>query len=79
MAKKKTGEKRFAVRATLENVSLAKAGSAMTLQIASRGERLGEIQIGRGSFFWWGANRKTRKRVRWSKFAEMMDRLAYGD
>jgi hypothetical protein len=77
--RKNAGEKRFAVRATLANANLAKAGSALTLLISSRGEKLGEIQIGRGSLFWWGANRKRRKRIAWSKFSEMMNRLAYGD
>jgi len=75
---KKSGSQRFTVRASLENVSLAKAGSAMTLRVISRGEKLGELQIGRGSLFWWGASRKTRKRIRWSEFAEMMNQLAYG-
>jgi hypothetical protein len=77
--RRKIGEKRFAVRTTLENVNLAKAGSALTLLISSRGEKLGEMQIGRGSLFWWGANRKRRKRIAWSKFSEMMNMLAYGD
>ena len=26
----------------------------------------------------WGANRKTSKRINWTKFAEMRDELAYG-
>ncbi len=71
-------QKRFTVRASIENLRLAKAGSALTLQIASRGEKLGEIHVGRGSLFWWGASRKTRRRVRWSEFTEMMNQLAYG-
>jgi hypothetical protein len=41
--------------------------------------KLGEIQIGRGSLFWSGARRQSAKRIHWGRFAEMMDRLAYGD
>lgn len=35
--------------------------------------------IGRGSLYWYGRNRQKRKRIRWTKFAEMMDELAYTD
>jgi len=35
--------------------------------------------IGRGSLFWYGRSRKRSKRIPWSRFADMMDRLAYGD
>ena len=33
---------------------------------------------GRGSLFWAGARRQSAKRIHWGRFAEMMDRLAYG-
>ncbi len=42
-------EKRFQVHAELSNFQLAKAKSALRLQIYSRGKKVGELQVGRGS------------------------------
>jgi len=39
---------------------------------------LGALEIGRGSMYWTGANRQRSKRLNWSSFAAMMDKLAYG-
>ena len=75
---KNPAAKRFKVRAELDNFELAKAKSALKLLIYSRGEKVGELQVGRGSLYWWGARRQKEKRVGWGKFAEMMDLLAYG-
>jgi hypothetical protein len=60
------------------NATLAKAKSALTLQIYRKDVKLGELQIGRGSLFWAGARRQSAKRIHWGRFAEMMDKLAYG-
>jgi hypothetical protein len=68
----------YEVKAEISNATLAKAKSALTLQIYRRQVKLGEIQIGRGSLFWAGARRQSAKRIHWGRFAEMMDRLAYG-
>ena len=35
--------------------------------------------IGRGGLFWWGGRRQKNKRLSWSRFAELMDKLAYGE
>jgi hypothetical protein len=78
MAKKKNSGSKHVVRAELSNFELAKAKSALTLKIFSRGKRVGELQVGRGSLFWWGARQQKGRRVRWGKFADMMDQLAYG-
>jgi hypothetical protein len=72
-------KRKHQVRAELSNFELAKAKSALTLQIYTRGERVGEIQVGRGSLYWKGRDRHTYKRVNWSRFTDMMNRLAYGD
>ena len=69
----------FEVKAEIANTTLAKARSALTLQIYRKDLKLGELQIGRGSLFWAGARRQSAKRIHWGRFAEMMDRLAYGD
>lgn len=65
------------MRAQLANFTLAKAKSALTLEIYSRGIKVGELQVGRGSLYWWGKHRQKFKRVNWGEFAEKMDELAY--
>ena len=77
--RKTTVERKHEVKVKIENFTLAKAKSALTLQIYSREEKLGELQVGRGSLYWWGANRQKEKRVAWGRFAEMMNMLAYGE
>ncbi len=66
------------VKADLSNFELAKAKSSLNLKIFANDEKLGELEIGRGSLFWYGRNRHRSKRINWSRFAEMMDELAYG-
>lgn len=78
MAKKGTHRK-HEVKAELSNFQLSKAKSALTLRIYSRKRKVGELQVGRGSLYWWGKYKQTPKRVNWSKFTEMMNRLAYGE
>ncbi len=65
------------VKAALHVPGLSKAGSSLTLHIYARKEKIGEIELGRGSLFWRGGKRQKRKRIGWSRFAEMMDDLAY--
>jgi hypothetical protein len=78
MAAKKRVSRRHEVKAELSNFSLAKAKSALTLQVYAEGEKVGELQIGRGSLYWWGRNKQIHKRVSWSRFTKMMNELAYG-
>jgi len=78
MTAKKTTRRIHEVRAELTNVELVKAKSALKLEVFASKEKLGELEVGRGSIYWRGANRQTKKRINWSRFAEMMDSLAYG-
>jgi hypothetical protein len=66
------------VKAELGNFTLARAKSALTLQIYARKEKLGELQVGRGSLYWWSAHKQKTRRVSWARFAEMMDELTEG-
>ena len=65
---------RHAVRASLRNVDLTKATTALTLILRDEGEKMGELVVGRGSFFWKARNGKKRKRITWADFAALMDR-----
>jgi len=67
------------VKADLSNFELAKARSSLNLKIFADGEKIGELEIGRGSLYWYGRRKQKSKRINWSKFSQMMDRLAYGD
>ena len=85
MAKKKTSRRKrklprvHSVSAAIDNVTLAKARSALTLKIRHRGRRIGELQVGSGSVYWWGKGRKNFGRLTWSEFASAMNRIAYGE
>ena len=78
MARATSNGRKHSVKASLEVHELAKAGSSLNLKIYSRGHKLGELVIGRGSLYWFGKNRQRSTRIRWSEFAEMMEDLAYG-
>ena len=65
-------------RANLANFGLARARSALTLEIYANEEKIGELEVGRGSLYWQGGKKQRSKRLNWSRFAEVMDELAYG-
>ena len=72
-------ERAHRVRASLVTHELTKAGTSLDLEIYSKGEKIGELQIGRGGMFWWGGRRHKRKRISWTRFAEEMNAIAYGE
>jgi hypothetical protein len=76
--KAKSVERKFEVRAEVANFTLAKAKSALRLQIYSREEKFGELEIGRGSLRWWSARSPTEHRIPWARFAQLMDDSAHG-
>jgi hypothetical protein len=65
------------VKASITNIDLVKAKSSITLDISARRLHLGTLEVGRGSFFWTGKHKKKSKRISWTRFADMMDHLAY--
>jgi hypothetical protein len=69
--------RKYRVQAEISNLQLAKAKSALRLRIFARGEKVGEVEVGRGSLYWYGVHRQRSKRIGWGLFAEMMDKLAY--
>jgi hypothetical protein len=76
--KRRRSKHRHEVKAALSNFDLAKAGSSLNLQIYAADEKIGELEVGRGSLYWYGRSRHKSKRINWTRFAEMMDQLAYG-
>ena len=77
MAKKRL-IKKHSVKANLHVVELTRAGSSLDLAIYADQEKIGTMIIGHGSLLWYGWKRQIRKRIPWSRFAAMMDELAYG-
>jgi hypothetical protein len=77
MPRKRTRRK-HSVKAHLQVMELARAGSSLDLEIFEAKQKIGTLIIGRGSLYWYGRNRRIRKRIAWTRFAEMMDELAYG-
>ena len=76
---KRQYQRRYTVRASLDVLELTRAGSSLNLQLFSGGRKLGELEIGRGSVYWTGARKQKSRRIRWSRFAEVMNELAYGE
>jgi hypothetical protein len=75
---RKRHTRKHSVKAHLQVMELAKAGSSLDLEIYASEEKLGTLIIGKGSLYWYGRNRHKSKRIPWTRFAEMMDELAYG-
>lgn len=71
-------ERKHTVKANFKVKELTKAGSSLSLEIFASKLKLGQLTIGSGSLYWYGKNRSKRMRISWSRFAEMMDKLAYG-
>lgn len=74
----KRTRKKHSVKANLHVLELTRAGSSLDLAIYADQEKIGTMIIGSGSLLWYGGKRQTRKRIPWSRFAAMMDELAYG-
>lgn len=71
--------RRHSVKVDLQVFELSKAGTSLHLEISARGGKIGDLTIGRGSVVWRGGRRKKEKKIGWSRFAERMDRMAYGE
>jgi hypothetical protein len=52
---------------------LTKARDSLFVVIRLRGQKVGELTVGRGSVMWWGRKAKKRKRMGWSRFMNLMD------
>ena len=63
MATKRRLERKHAVRGLLKVHEFTKAGTSLNLEISADGEKIGELEIGRGGLYWWGGHRQKRKRL----------------
>jgi hypothetical protein len=65
--------RRHSIEAEIKNIDLTKAGTSLSLEVFSGQEKVGSLEIGRGSMRWWGKNKKVPKRLSWTQFAARMD------
>jgi hypothetical protein len=70
--------RKHSVYANLNVPELTKAGSGLELYLFADDEKIGEMDVGRGGIFWRGAGRRSGKRISWTRFAQEMDDLVYG-
>src|SRR5262249_16304197 len=75
--RKQSSVRKHEVKADLSNFELVKARSSLRLRIYANTEKIGELEIGRGSLYWYGSGRHCSKRIGCPRFAHMMNSLAY--
>ena len=76
--RRKTVIRKHEVWAKIKNIELVRAKSSLHLDVWAGEQKIGKLEIGQGSLYWWGKNRQKSKRLSWSSFAEKMNELAYG-
>ena len=76
--RRKPTTRKHQVRATLSVVELTKAGTSLELQVFANREKIGSLEIGRGSITWRGGKGQKEKRLSWSEFAQHMDTSVIG-
>jgi len=74
---KRASVRRHSVSASVGIQELSKAGTSIKLYVHRDELKLGELDIGRGAIYWRGGNKQKWERVDWTRFAEMMNSLAY--
>ena len=76
MPKKRT-RRVHSVKAELQVKALTRARSSLTLVVHAQESKIGQLEIGQGGLYWWGKNRRSYNRLSWTKFAALMDEIAY--
>ena len=74
---RKRVRKKHSVKAQLQVMELSKAGTSLELESYAAKQKIGTLTLGRGSLYWRGRSHRLWKRIAWTRFAEMMDDLAY--
>jgi hypothetical protein len=74
MARKRKLRKHTA-RASVNNIDLTKTGTSIHLEVFAKDEKIGTVELGRGTIRWYGRHKHKATRISWTKFAEWMDGL----
>jgi len=65
------------VTGSIDNLDLTKASTTLTLKLEHKGDKIGELTIGRGSVTWHGHKRKVGVTWTWSQFATFLNKHGY--
>ena len=65
--------RKHSVRAALSVPELTKARTSLKLEIFEEGEKVGELEIGRGGFFWKRGKGRKSTRLSWERFIDRME------
>lgn len=65
--------RKHSVRAALSVPELTKARTSLKLEIYEEGEKVGELEIGRGGFFWKRGKGRKSRRLSWERFIDRME------
>ncbi len=65
--------RKHSVRAALSVPELTKARTSLKLEIFEEGEKVGDLEIGRGGFFWRRGKGKKSTRLSWERFIDRME------
>jgi hypothetical protein len=65
--------RKHSVRAALSVPELTKARTSLKLEIFEEGEKVGELEIGRGGFFWKRGKGRKSRRLSWERFIDRME------
>jgi len=71
--RRKKATRRHKVEAAVHNIDLTKTGTSISLEVTASGERLGRVEIGRGSLRWYGKYKHIPKLIPWSRLADWME------
>jgi hypothetical protein len=58
---------------------LTKAGTAVTFKIFNEEGKLGEIKVGKGSFWWKAAGKKDFQDMNWTSFCNKLNDIFYNN
>ena len=72
-AHSESAARKHSVRAALSVPELTKARTSLKLEIFEQGEKIGELEIGRGGFFWKRGKGKKSRRFTWDRIIDRMD------
>jgi hypothetical protein len=73
--RKKRSLRKHTVKAAVQNIDLTKAGTSISLSVYAAGEKIGTVELGRGSLRWYGKNKQKPTPISWSRLADWMETL----
>ena len=74
-ARRKKHPRKHTVKAAVRNIDLTKAGTSILLEVFADQEKIGTVELGRGSLRWYGKHKPKPTPIPWSRFAEWMETL----